>query len=59
MRINKQWHEQNRMPKTPSLETRINWHLEHARECSCRPVPEKLLVEMRKRHLIINVEIVT
>ena len=43
MRINEQWHEQNRMPKNPSLETRINWHLEHARECSCRPITGEAL----------------
>jgi len=47
--INKSWHQTNRMPKNPTLEQRIGWHTEHTRHCACRPVPEGLLAEMRKR----------
>ncbi len=49
MKINKEWHLKNRMPKNPSLEERIKWHKEHAINCSCRPIPENLLVEIKKR----------
>ena len=49
MPINKAWHEAHRMPKNPSLEQRIVWHREHAKHCACRPVPEKLAAEMRRR----------
>ena len=43
------WHKKNRMPNNPSLEQRIKWAVEHAEKCGCRPIPEILLVEIRKR----------
>lgn len=43
MKINKAWHEKNRMPKNATLEQRIAWHQEHQKHCQCRPIPEKLL----------------
>ena len=43
MSINKDWHQKNRMPKNPTLEQRVQWHTEHAKNCSCRPFPENLL----------------
>jgi hypothetical protein len=48
-RINKDWHEKNRMPKNPTLEERIAWHLAHSENCGCRPIPDKLSEEIRKR----------
>jgi len=50
MKLNKEWHEKNRMPKNPTLEQRMKWHLEHSNHCACRPIPGKLLVEIKKRH---------
>ena len=49
MKINRKWHEKNRMPKNPSLEQRIRWHLEHSKDCACRPIPQRLLTEIEKR----------
>ncbi|MBM3945141.1 MAG: hypothetical protein FJ317_06590 [SAR202 cluster bacterium] len=49
MRINAEWHKANEMTKNATLEQRIAWHTEHARECGCRPIPPRLLEEMRKR----------
>jgi hypothetical protein len=49
MKINKIWHEKNRMPKNANFEQRVKWHLEHQKNCSCRPVPEKLVAEMKKK----------
>lgn len=46
MKINKEWHEKNKMPKNPSFEQRVKWHLEHQKNCNCRPIPQKLLIEM-------------
>jgi hypothetical protein len=43
--INREWHEAHRMPRNANLETRIEWHLEHAEHCGCRDVPESV-----KRH---------
>ena len=52
MKTNKEWHEKNRMPKNATIEERINWHLKHQQNCSCRPIPEKLLPEIKKRGLL-------
>jgi hypothetical protein len=49
MPINKPWHLKHRMPKDASFEERIKWHIAHAKNCSCRPVPGKLKQEMGKR----------
>lgn len=46
MKINKEWHEKNKMPKNPTFEQRVKWHLEHQKNCNCRPIPQKLLSEM-------------
>ena len=47
MHINAEWHKKNPMPKNPSFEQRMKWHKEHAKNCTCRPIPEKLLKEMK------------
>jgi hypothetical protein len=39
------------MPKNPTLDEKIKWHLEHARNCSCRPLDGKISVEIMKRGL--------
>ncbi|MFH1134225.1 MAG: hypothetical protein V1735_07105 [Nanoarchaeota archaeon] len=48
--INKGWHEKNRMPKNASFEERVRWHLDHNRNCACRPgFPKKLAEKMRRK----------
>jgi hypothetical protein len=42
MALNKSWHLKNKMPENPTLEQRIKWHIQHAKHCSCRPMPDKL-----------------
>lgn len=49
MKINKEWHQKNKMPKNPSFDQRVKWHLEHQKHCSCRPISAKLAEEMKKR----------
>jgi hypothetical protein len=49
MKINREWHLKNKMPTNPSFEERVHWHIEHQKNCNCRPVPERLLKEMEKR----------
>jgi len=49
MNINAEWHKANRMPQNPTLEERINWHIDHAKNCQCRPMPEKLLKIVKER----------
>lgn len=51
MNINKEWHEKHVMPKNPSFEERVQWHLEHQKHCSCMPIPEKLKEEMKRRKI--------
>src|SRR3972149_8465617 len=45
-RINEAWHKKNRMPKNPSLQERIKWHLEHSKNFACRPIPPKIREEI-------------
>ena len=34
------------MPKNPTREERLEWHMEHQANCSCRPVPDSLAAEI-------------
>jgi hypothetical protein len=49
MKLNKEWHLAHLMPKHPTTEQRIAWHLEHKKNCSCRDIPAKLKEEIKKR----------
>lgn len=54
MKLNKEWHHQNQMPKNPDFEQRLAWHLDHLNNCGCRKdLPLKLKEEMAKRHISI------
>jgi hypothetical protein len=44
--MNREWHKQHRMPTTATEQQRLQWHLEHTRNCSCRPFPESLLAKL-------------
>lgn len=37
------------MPKNPTMDQRIEWHLEHQKHCQCRKIEGKLAEEMKKR----------
>jgi hypothetical protein len=52
MKINKEWHEQNRMPPKATLEQKMQWHLEHSKNCDCRPIPPKLKKQMEEQGLL-------
>ena len=47
--MNAAWHEKHPLGPKPSFEKRLAWHLEHQKHCGCRPIPAKLLAEMKKR----------
>jgi hypothetical protein len=36
------------MPRNAPVDQRIQWHIEHAKHCACRPIPPKIREEMRK-----------
>jgi len=50
-KINAKWHLANKMPKNPTLDQRIKWHVEHARNCKCCPLEGKILEEIKKREI--------
>lgn len=50
-KINAEWHLKNKMPEKATTEQRIKWHLEHVKNCECRPIPDKLLSEIKKRKI--------
>jgi len=52
MAINVKWHLENKMPKNPTLDQRIKWHLAHSNNCNCRPLGGKILEEIKKRGLL-------
>ena len=54
MKLNKEWHLSHPMPKNPSFEQRIKWHIDHQKHCGCRKPPQKLAEEIRIRQLSAN-----
>ena len=46
MKINKEWHMKNKMPKNPTHEERMKWHIEHAKHCTCREIPDSIRKEI-------------
>jgi predicted DNA-binding protein (MmcQ/YjbR family) len=48
-KLNKAWHEKNRMPDRPTMKERIKWHLDHVGNCGCRPIPNRVLEEIKKQ----------
>jgi hypothetical protein len=52
-KLNAAWHQQHRMPKNATIEERIEWHLEHKKNCACRDIPIKLKEEINKRGIYI------
>ncbi|MEI9910956.1 MAG: hypothetical protein WDO71_15560 [Bacteroidota bacterium] len=51
MKINGPWHKNHIMPKNATFEQRMKWHLAHQKHCACRPIPQKLAEEMKKKGL--------
>jgi len=41
-KVNRKWHDKNRMPKNATTKQRIKWHTVHAKTCACRPIPAKI-----------------
>jgi hypothetical protein len=45
-KINVEWHTANRMPKNPTHEDRMRWHLEHSENCQCYPMTAKIAADL-------------
>jgi hypothetical protein len=55
MAINVTWHRSHPLPPNPTIDERIEWHLDHAKQCGCRPFPPRLIAAMtRLRHPAVN-----
>jgi hypothetical protein len=48
-RLNREWHEQHRMPARATLDQRIAWHEAHANACGCRPMPASVVAALAER----------
>ena len=47
-KINREWHELNRMPEHATEAQRADWHYRHARDCSCRALTQSIAELLRK-----------
>lgn len=45
--MNREWHDNHKMPEKATPNERIQWHMEHAKNSACRPIPKGLLAKMR------------
>jgi hypothetical protein len=48
---NPKWHAKRRLPNNPTLDQRMQWHMEHAKRCPCPSQDEDLLEDLKKRYL--------
>ena len=46
--MNREWHKEHRMPDGATVKERIGWHLEHTKNCACRPFPKELLAKLNE-----------
>ncbi len=53
-KINAVWHRSHPMPKNPSLDQRIEWHVAHAKACGCREITGRLRDEMIARGIDVD-----
>ena len=51
-KLNAAWHTTHKMPKNPTLDQRVAWHVEHIKHCGCRKPTGLLLEELKKRGLV-------
>jgi hypothetical protein len=47
---NAEWHRKHRMPPRPTLDQRVKWHIEHARQCPCPPADDDIREELTQRY---------
>ena len=49
-KVNRKWHDKNKLPKRATTKQRVKWHLEHAKKCGCRPIPAKIQRTIEKKN---------
>lgn len=40
--MNRIWHDEHRLNPAATLDERVEWHLEHAKLCGCRDMPDNI-----------------
>lgn len=50
-KLNKTWHMKHPMPPNATVEQRVKWHSDHVKHWACRPIPGKLLEQMKAKGL--------
>ena len=51
MKRNDDWHSKNSLPPNSTIKQRVQWHIEHARNCPCPSMDADILEEIKKRYL--------
>ena len=51
--MNRAWHDAHVMPRNATLEQRLSWHLDHAQQWACRPIPASVLKVMAERGIAV------
>jgi hypothetical protein len=51
---NAAWHERYPMPRNASLDQRVQWHIQHAKACGCREMPQTIVTELRLRRVRVS-----
>lgn len=54
-KINADWHRAHPMPKNPTMDQRVEWHLAHAGACGCRAIHGTVLAEVKRRGIEVPV----
>ncbi len=44
--MNREWHKEHKMQEGATAKQRIEWHLEHTKNCACRPFPKGLVAKL-------------
>jgi hypothetical protein len=52
--INREWHETHKLPRTATLDERLDWHLSHAANCGCREMPPSIKRELDRRGVALS-----
>lgn len=49
--LNRAWHDEHRLDPKASMDERLAWHVEHAKLCGCRDMPQSIKDELAARGL--------
>lgn len=50
---NQAWHRNHRLSQCASAVEAIAWHLRHAANCGCQPIPEAVMAELDHRAIVL------